>query len=702
MKRIYLLTYFVLLMLPAFAQWGQITHFSTGQFPALVQKDNTFLLATTGGVFKSTDQGMTWNLANTGFSAGKTQYGNNVLRLSRIGDRFFALCNNMKIYTSVDEGTTWAQLPGEFYFTDMETSGTNLYALGYDLSGPGFELGVFRSTDEGQTFTKLRNFNNMGMMENVLHAVNAALYMLEQDTIFSIQDGSTLVDTLPRAGLPFSYAFTCFSGFDRDNLVVTPFGSQFPYRLAGNEWVPFKDGLNVLASYYVAFHFTFNTTLYGFGGSGELFRAERGQTVWQKDLGTGLPINYCNFIVQTGPSDFLCSGIDGLYTASSAQNGTWAPVSRRIHTTQHDFIRQAGDVLLTSAPFLHRSTDQGLTWELSGQGLSPGYGINLQAVGSRFYYTKSDGIYRSDNGLNWVMTNLPSNTASSFLGNNGQTIFSFMEGSPNTYYRSEDHGVTFSDISLTIPLEIEHINQVQGNGTLTFLNGRTNTSSGELYVSSDNGTTWSSAQAGIYPDYSKRLYVAGSAVYLDVGILKHLFTWSGSAWTQVTYPPFTYLGEVVKNLVNIGSDLYLTSSAAVYKSSDNAQSWSAVSMNLPEGITLNDMTLLNGTLYLASEGNGIWSNSPLFTSVAAEDPFDIGLYPNPASAQFTLFYPVQKPGSVCAALYAMNGMEVWSVAAMKEEGVHRLQVDVSDLPAGLYFCKLLVNDLVMTRKVVVR
>lgn len=78
-------------------------------------------------------------------------------------------------------------------------------------------------------------------------------------------------------------------------------------------------------------------------------------------------------------------------------------------------------------------------------------------------------------------------------------------------------------------------------------------------------------------------------------------------------------------------------------------------------------------------------------------------YPNPASAQTTIEYTVEKPAFVSITLLSILGKEIAKLIAKDHEvGVHRLTVDVSHLSRGVYLYRMETStDFTQTRKLTV-
>lgn len=76
-------------------------------------------------------------------------------------------------------------------------------------------------------------------------------------------------------------------------------------------------------------------------------------------------------------------------------------------------------------------------------------------------------------------------------------------------------------------------------------------------------------------------------------------------------------------------------------------------------------------------------------------------YPNPFNEITTITYSVPERGDISLAVYNSLGKEVATlVNETKERGTYKVPFNASDLNSNLYFCRLKMNDKVVTRKMI--
>jgi hypothetical protein len=76
-------------------------------------------------------------------------------------------------------------------------------------------------------------------------------------------------------------------------------------------------------------------------------------------------------------------------------------------------------------------------------------------------------------------------------------------------------------------------------------------------------------------------------------------------------------------------------------------------------------------------------------------------YPNPSSGELHLRFSLLAPRSSLFEMYSIQGMKVRTLLdQVQQPGAHELSIDISDLPAGMYFVRMQIDMQVETVKVV--
>lgn len=107
---------------------------------------------------------------------------------------------------------------------------------------------------------------------------------------------------------------------------------------------------------------------------------------------------------------------------------------------------------------------------------------------------------------------------------------------------------------------------------------------------------------------------------------------------------------------------------------------------------------LVGSQWIGMTGQITVSGRPTATANGASAAPALNLFPNPNRGQATLQFAAKPGQDYKLRISNLIGREVRTLALKPELGADGLPVDLSNLPAGMYFYSLLVNDKVVSTK----
>jgi PKD repeat protein len=153
------------------------------------------------------------------------------------------------------------------------------------------------------------------------------------------------------------------------------------------------------------------------------------------------------------------------------------------------------------------------------------------------------------------------------------------------------------------------------------------------------------------------------------------------------------------DLVNSGvvSTSYVPNAASI---------WSEAQVTLPP--TAANAPNVRVKFQWTSGGNGnnfyiddiTLSNAPL-SAESLEREIDLNIFPNPTSQSTTVSMMLADPARVEMTMIDMMGRKVMDVhAGQLTSGPHRLDIDMSSLPVGIYFLRMAVENNIAVKKVV--
>lgn len=245
----------------------------------------------------------------------------------------------------------------------------------------------------------------------------------------------------------------------------------------------------------------------------------------QTGNGTIAPFDEITCFAVVG-QDFF-TGTDGGVYRSTDDGANWTFASEGLPGNGYAFINTfavIGTNLFagTYDSGVYRSTDNGTSWTAANTGLSNASVNSLASFGTiLFAGTMGNGIYRSvNNGASWTSANTGlTNPAVNVIAVVGPNLFA---GTPDSgIYRSTDLGTSWT-------------RENEGLSTLditTFavmdLNIFAGTSVG-VYRSNDSGSNWTSASSGLPTGSYSR--IAALAVYGTTNLFASADVSSGSVW----------------------------------------------------------------------------------------------------------------------------------------------------------------------------
>jgi photosystem II stability/assembly factor-like uncharacterized protein len=111
----------------------------------------------------------------------------------------------------------------------------------------------------------------------------------------------------------------------------------------------------------------------------------------------------------------------------------------------------------------------------------------------------------------------------------------------------------------------------------------------------------------------------------------------------------------------------------------------------------------DGTAYLGTGGEGVWRYDGVFSSVTPSKPEDLSLSisPNPVSSNTTITYSLPKKTVVNLSVCDELGRTILPIVnGTLNSGEHTQNIDLHELPNGMYFVKLETVEGIITKKII--
>lgn len=287
------------------------------------------------GILKSHDGGNTWS--NTGFQLAITDFRlTNALLINPIDTNSLILATSAGLYTSSDAGSTWKlELAGEFQKLEYHPTDTSIiYATG--LSTTASARQIYRSADGGDSWTRISNFpsnrrieiavtkadvsivravvaNNNSGLEGVYESTDTGKTFTQVYTATGTSCDGNILATTPRAnrcGGQGWYDLTiAISPIDADETIIGGVNTWVSddggrsWDIA-NQWTGTLPGVNVVHAdkHYHLYHPLRPTELYECNDGG-VYKTTDPTNLWT-DLSNGLGITqfYRNAVSNNTPN----------------------------------------------------------------------------------------------------------------------------------------------------------------------------------------------------------------------------------------------------------------------------------------------------------------------------------------------------------------------------------------------------------------
>ncbi|MGQ9620860.1 MAG: T9SS type A sorting domain-containing protein [Bacteroidales bacterium] len=519
MKKLYSLIFGLFLLLPLNAQWEQLKSANLNGFAesnGMVYAGTSVLLATSGGVYKSTDNGVTWNLAVNGLDSTSL----NVNKIVFISSRSEVwVSTNHGIFKSTNFAVSWSKptlygLPDGGWIDQIGRIGNRL-VIKYSYYDGFDQVTYLYFSDDGVNWNKgaLIDTNGTSWWQFVDIFNNKALYLIQQpnsggsDVLWYSLD-ATVIQQMPLTGLGSD------PDIDDKKLSVDPLGNNlffaegntkgiYKYDFVSCSWSLKMNGIVPPPGYFIGEVFgiqSLGSHLLGsflfadmsFNLELKLYYSADTAKTWTEVTNPGLDFPIFEEKVITAGSGRLIGGYFNSKYAYSDDNGqTWTKINS-IYGGSFKYLADQPDgsvIALTSDQLtgLVKSTDNGNTWTVHNGNLPEFMGLHLLNEllpgGSSLYATSATDpfseklyLYKStDGGTTWTLqANAPDSAAKLFVGRNGTNPVMLFENDEDagTYQVTTDGGSTWVNLSPAISLlDLEKVIDIKGNGSILMLFG---------------------------------------------------------------------------------------------------------------------------------------------------------------------------------------------------------------------------------------
>jgi hypothetical protein len=268
-------------------------------------------------------------------------------------------------------------------------------------------------------------------------------------------------------------------------------------------------------------------------------------------------------------------------------------------------------------------------------------------------------------------------------------------------YLSTDNGTNWTLLTAGLPHTVD-ISSFVFIDTNIFAG----TLGGGVFRSPDDGATWFPANSGLADHTVHSLAVIDTNLFAGTdGGGVFVSANDGADWTSVN---IGLTNRAVRSLAISGKNLFAGTDDGVFLSANDGANWVAANTGLlSKGVQV--LMVSGSNLFAGTEGAGVWRR-PLSEMITSVNSSTSGLprefllcqnYPNPFNPSTTIRYGLPERSHVSISVYNTLGQQVATpVNGEMEAGYHEVQFDASWLASGVYLYRLQAGSFVETRKLV--
>jgi photosystem II stability/assembly factor-like uncharacterized protein len=641
-------------------------------FCIYITKDDHIWVGTDyqGALHRSTDNGVTWENKNNGFGANEGW----AIGESKDGVLFAGDANVGRLYRSTNNGDNWEFSANIAPLAFAVDSNNVVYA--------GCFNGLYISTNNGISWTQ-NNYLAGYIIPSVITDTNNIVYCgtgytfpyMNGNGIFSSKDVGQNWEQIGLANkvvlsLGFDSEMNLYAGTLEDGLFITTD--------MGQDWKQCQNGIYKKEVYRLEINKQDDIFIgsegggngWSFYGGGGVFRSTDGGNLFEQ---VGLPISYVSNFVFSGDSLIIAATPSGVQSFNR-ENKKWKNLSLQnveaVTITPSNFLYAA-----TKEDGLFKSTDLGQNWTLTNltiDTLMPVYNVLAINEDTLFAATGADKYLRKSTNGGQVWSILPIRTGEWEKGLffNGVTLFAIGFTPGNTLlYKSNDYGESFETIY---------------SGFTTF------NSIEPVYALSDDYIFLASRGSGLF------------------GVIRSID--NGISWEQILFD------DKISPAIFANDDGIVITGTAVLSYSDTnkvivstnyGNNWSDAIPPTKWGTSITSIKQdESGNLFFGTSGEGLFEVD-IITNINEETKYTLSgfklsqNYPNPFNPTTAIKFELPERRQVTLKVYDVLGNEIATlVNEEKPGGSYEVEFNASNLTSGIYFCRLQAGSYIETRKMI--
>ncbi len=750
MKKIYL--FFIGLVI-CFNSQSQVSQFNDssmygGRIRSYAKNTTCLLVATEGGIFKTTNQGQSWTNATLNFDPNSVS----CRKIVNIDNNFYAMSDNNSgpnIYKSIDNGSNWNQLSFTTWWPQSLGKISNiLYAIGGNNTG-----GYLYSSTDGNSWTQkamLWDNNWQGGNCELLSFNQNKIYVLYNNNLYFTSDGNT-IDTVKTTGL-------ASSGFNNDkrlygdafgNLYYNENDAIFKYNFTSKTWSDISTGkiatgfgiMDFSVTDNAIFAIAMNNTL-----GMKLYRSTNQGNTFSELASTGLVLPMIGNIIEVSTTNFIGNWLDERILISSNGGNTWTSTNNQYIASSSANITLSGNNLLFSRDVrgLILSNNQGASWNVSNNGI-PGfsgiaYFVNeiAQVKDTLFSFCRPDpnsdlvALYKStNNGNSWISAPIPApyNAGEEYLfsGKCDSALFvSYYDVGSSQYalivsfnnagsWSKPNSSNSSSPIYLKGPKNCLFAFYAQSNydwEDFTNVSKANNFGASFTDINTDNLFNNNFLIKRIFDNSGNKgnaMMDFDAANNIAIFVVKdrtmgngtdrlYQYDISTTTWSEITTNglPSNYLAN---NIKYVGNNVWLlATTTGLYKSIDAGANWIMThnAASWQNGIIVNCIQMIGNKAFLGTLANGVWVADIALGILEQLKDNDLQIFPNPTSDIINIMIPDFNGKTATVSLFGLDGREIVNNTINKNQ----FQLDMKNFALGSYVVVIKSNNNIYSKTII--
>ncbi|MCD4773248.1 MAG: T9SS type A sorting domain-containing protein [Bacteroidales bacterium] len=367
-----------------------------------------------------------------------------------------------------------------------------------------------------------------------------------------------------------------------------------------------------------------------------------------------------------------------------------------------------------------KTIDGGISWISQNAGINQNL-TDIQFLDENMGWVVGDTgiiLFTQNGGTDWISQNVPVSENFidvSFVNENTGWVIS-----NNSLLQTSNGGTNWDSISI-----------YQSNGYFSsicftsqeegWLMGAIDGEIG-LFKTTDGGISWNlsllpQAQGGEFDGAGKVIFIDNEQGWILAYLWDILSTWTTGYKTQdggQSWQSFDPQYDLVESISFFnenhgfvtGYNYIAKEMSGISETFDGGETWeSCFEFDFSLSCTSSDISFGNNELAFLVGTKGFimtWQDPNVSISeIGNNTGMEMNTYPNPVSGLITIEYEAENTTFIKLDIYNQLGQQVYTLFEGKQQqGKQQFSFDVSDLPSGIYFCRLNVGNEVMTRKLV--